>query len=316
MNVGIIGAGAIGGWVAARLALAGNSVSVLARGPTLEALQHGLSIREDNVSQQAMFRASNDPRILGPQELLVIAVKAPALADAARLAEPMISTDTLILPMLNGVPWWFLDGQPLQSVDPDGRIAAMLPADQLIGCVVHAACRRSARNEIEVVHADKLILGEPAGRTSERVGRLAALFEQAGIRIEVSDNVRRAIWYKLWGNMTMNPLSALTLATADRILADEGLKPFILACMAEAAEIGAAIDCPISESGEDRIAVTARLGAFKTSMLQDVEAGRMIELEALVGAPREIGRRVGIATPNIDLLYALTRLMAESRGLL
>jgi len=316
MNVGIIGAGAIGGWVAARLALAGNSVSVLARGSTLEALQHGLSIREDNVSQLAMFRVSNDPGILGPQELLVIAVKAPALGDAVRLAEPMMSPDTLILPMLNGVPWWFLDGQPLQSVDPEGRIAAMLPTDQIIGCVVHAACRRSAPNAIEVAHADKLILGEPAGGSSERVERLAALFELAGIRTEASDNVRRAIWYKLWGNMTINPLSALTLATADRLLADEALKPFILACMAEAAEIGAAIDCPISESGEERMAVTARLGAFKTSMLQDVEASRTIELEALVGAPREIGRRVGVPTPNIDTLYALTRLMAESRGLL
>ena len=316
MNVGIIGAGAIGGWVAARLALAGNSVSVLARGSTLEALQHGLSIREDNVSQLAMFRVSNDPGILGPQELLVIAVKAPALGDAVRLAEPMMSPDTLILPMLNGVPWWFLDGQPLQSVDPEGRIAATLPTDQIIGCVVHAACRRSAPNTIEVAHTDKLILGEPAGGSSERVERLAALFELAGIRTEASDNVRRAIWYKLWGNMTINPLSALTLATADRLLADEALKPFILACMAEAAEIGAAIDCPISESGEERMAVTARLGAFKTSMLQDVEASRTIELEALVGAPREIGRRVGVPTPNIDTLYALTRLMAESRGLL
>ena len=128
--------------------------------------------------------------------------------------------------------------------------------------------------------------------------------------------MRRAIWYKLWGNMTMNPLSALTGATADRLLGNDGLKPFILACMAEAAAVGAAIGCPISESGEDRMAVTAKLGAFKTSMLQDVEAGRRIELEALVGAPREIGRRVGVPTPNIDTLYAITRLMAESRGLL
>jgi 2-dehydropantoate 2-reductase len=315
MNVGIVGAGAIGGWVAARLQLAGNSVSVLARGSTLEALQHGLSIRENNVPQLAMFRVSDDPELLAPQDLLVIAVKAPALAEVCALARPMVGPDTLILPMLNGVPWWFLGGEPLRSVDPGGLIAAAVPTGQLIGCVVHAACRRTAANAVEVVHADKLILGEPSGGTSERVSALAALFERAGIRTEVSENVRRAIWYKLWGNMTMNPLSALTLATADRLLADEGLKPFILACMAEAARIGAAIDCPISESGEDRMAVTARLGAFKTSMLQDVEAGRTIELEALVGAPREIGRRVGIATPNIDLLYAMTRLMAESRGL-
>ena len=315
MKIGIIGAGSIGGWVAARLALGGHDVSVLARGATLRALEDGLSIREQGTSERAEVRASDDPARLGTQQLLVIAVKAPALADATQLADPMISSDTLILPMLNGVPWWFFDGEPLRSVDPNGRIATAIPYDRLVGCVVHAACRRSAPNAVEVTHADKLILGEPAGGSSARVERLATLFEQAGIRVERSDNVRRAIWYKLWGNMTMNPVSALTLATADKILADRELKPFILACMAEAAEIGAAIGCPIGESGEERMAVTARLGAFKTSMLQDVEAGRAIELEALVGAPREIGRRVGVATPNIDALYALTRLMAESRGL-
>ena len=316
MSIGIIGAGAIGGWVAARLALAGNQVSILARGSTLQALRDGLSIREHNVPELAKFHVSGDPGDLGPQELLIIAVKAPALADATMLAAPMIGPDTLILPMLNGVPWWFLDDEPLESVDPGGRIAVAIPQAQLVGCVVHAACRRTAPNAVEVVHADKLILGEPGGGPSERVERLAELFEGAGIRTEISDNVRRAIWYKLWGNMTMNPLSALTGATADWLLTDDGLKPFILACMAEAADIGAAIGCPISESGEDRMAVTARLGAFKTSMLQDVEAGRTIELEALVGAPREIGRRVGVATPNIDTLYAITRLLAESRGLL
>ena len=316
MNVGIIGAGAIGGWVAARLSLAGNPVNMLARGSTLQALRDGLSIREHKVSELAKFRVSDDPETFAAQQLLVIAVKAPALGDVAALATPMIGPETLILPMLNGVPWWFLGDQPLPSIDPAGRIAAAFPTDQLIGCVVHAACRRTASNAVEVAHADKLILGEPQGGMSDRVVQLAELFERAGIRTERSDNVRRAIWYKLWGNMTMNPLSALTGATADRILGSADLKPYLLDCMAEAAAVGAAIGCPINESGEDRIAVTARLGAFKTSMLQDVEAGRMIELEALVGAPREIGRRVGVATPNIDALYAITRLMAESRGLL
>ena len=316
MKIGIIGAGAIGGWIAARLALAGNEVSILARGETLDALQNGLSIREAGVSERAEVAASDDPSVIGPQELLVIAVKAPALAKVAARVTPMIGPETLIVPMLNGVPWWFLDGEPLVSIDPDGQIAASIPSDQLIGCVVHAACRRTAPAEVEVAHTDKLILGEPQGGTSERAQALADLFEHAGIHTEASDNVRRAIWYKLWGNMTMNPLSALTGATADRLLTNDGLKPFILACMAEAAEVGAAIGCPISESGQDRMAVTARLGAFKTSMLQDVEAGRAIELEALVGAPREIGRRMAIPTPNIDTLYAITRLMAESRVLI
>ena len=316
MRIGIIGAGAIGGWVAARLALAGNQVAVLARGETLRALARGITIREQGKSELAQVQASADPTQLGVPDLLIIAVKAPALAGVVEQITPMIGPHTLIMPMLNGVPWWFLGDDALESVDPGSRIAASLPYDRLIGCVVHAACRRAAPGEVDVVHADKLIIGEPGGGASERVARLYALLDEAGLRPDVTGNVRRAIWYKLWGNMTMNPLSALTLATADRILADQGLKPFILDCMAEAAAIGAAIECPICESGEDRMAVTARLGAFKTSMLQDVEAGRTIELEALVGAPREIGRRVGIATPNIDLLYALTRQMAESRGLI
>ena len=316
MKVGIIGAGAIGGWVAARLALEGNAVSILSRGQTLEALRGGLTIREGGVSERVEVSVSGDPAAIGPQDVLVIAVKAPALAEAAAQVRPMIGAETLIVPMLNGVPWWFLDGEPLASVDPGGRIAAALPAEQIIGCVVHAACRRTAPNAVDVAHADKLIIGEPGGETSERLARLFALFDDAGLRPDMSGNVRRAIWYKLWGNMTMNPLSALTGATADRILGGADLKPFILGCMAEAAAVGAASGCPISESGEERMAVTARLGAFKTSMLQDVEAGRAIELEALVGAPREIGRRVGVATPYIDALYAITRLMAESRGLL
>jgi 2-dehydropantoate 2-reductase len=316
MKIGIIGAGAIGAWIAARLALAGNRVSILARGETLRALQDGLTVREREVTERVEVSASDDSYAIGQQDLLIIAVKAPALGDAAGQSGPMIGPETLILPMLNGVPWWFLDGEPLSSVDPDAQISQAIPLGQLIGCVVHAACRRTSPASVEVAHADKLILGEPKGGTSQRVRELALPFENAGIRVEVSEDVRRSIWYKLWGNMTMNPLSALTGATADRLLTEPELKPFILACMAEAAAVGAAIGCPISESGEDRMAVTARLGAFKTSMLQDVEAGRRIELEALVGAPREIGRRVGVPTPSIDTLYAITRLMAESRGLL
>lgn len=317
MRIGIVGLGAIGGWIAGRLALAGNAVSTVARGATLDALNAGeLRIREGVDDRTVRIQASADPSGLGQQDLLVVSVKAPALADATELAVPMIGPDTLILPMLNGVPWWFVPGNQLRSVDPDGRIAANLPQAQLVGCVVHAACRRPGPAEVQVVHADKLILGEPQGGSSDRVAALAALFEGAGIHVDRSDNVRRAIWYKLWGNATINPLSALTRATADKLLADAHLRVFMLEAMAELAEVGAAVGCPISESGEDRMAVTARLGSFKTSMLQDVEKGRPIELEALLGAPREIAQRAGIATPNLDLLYAETRLMAETLGLL
>jgi 2-dehydropantoate 2-reductase len=288
----------------------------LARGEILAAIRRdGLQLTQANSTFRATPPASDDAAALGIQDVVVIAVKAPALADAAEAARPMIGPDTLIVPMLNGVPWWFT-ADPLRSVDPDGRIAAALPADRLIGCVVHAACSRRASNHIVVAHADRLILGEPGGGISERVEALAAVFERAGITAEASASVRRALWYKLWGNATINPLSALTRATADQLLADPLLRGWMLDAMAELAAVGAAIGCPISESGEDRMAVTARLGAFKTSMLQDVEAGRSIEIEALLGAPREIAARVGVPTPQFDRLYAATRLMAENLRLL
>jgi len=315
-RIGVVGAGAIGGWIAGRLALGGAPVSMLARGETLAALRRdGLHLTQGDAMVVSDVRASGDPAQLGEQDVLVIAVKAPALADAAEAARPMIGPGTRIVPMLNGVPWWFT-ADALASVDPGGRIAAALPDAQIIGCVVHAACSRPAPNAVVVKHADRLILGEPAGGSSGRVQELATLFEGGGITVEASDNVRRAIWYKLWGNATINPLSALTRSTADRLLAEPAVRAWMLEAMAELAAVGAAIGCPISESGEDRMAVTARLGAFKTSMLQDVEAGRPIELEALLGAPREIASRAGIPTPQLDRIYGLTRLMGESLGLL
>lgn len=313
MRICVIGAGAIGGWVAARLALAGNTISVLARGATLEALgSAGLHLTEQDETVVAQVTASDDASELGSQDVLVIAVKAPALADAAEAARPLIGSDTLIVPMLNGVPWWFLAGERLRSIDPGGAITAALPLEQVIGCVVHASCRRAEANHVLVVHAEKLILGEPGGGDSARVENLRSLFEQAGIRCEASGDVRRAIWYKLWGNATINPLSALTRSTADKLLDDALIRGFMAEAMDELAATGAAIGCPIAETAEDRMAVTARLGAFKSSMLQDVEAGRPIELEALLGAPIEIARRAAIPTPQLDRIYAMTRLLDEN----
>lgn len=314
-TITIVGAGAIGGWVAGKLALSGRPVSVLARGQTLDALRaHGIELTEAGETRAAPVTAT-DATSLGPQDVVVVAVKAPALAEAAEAAAPLIGPETLVVPMLNGVPWWFTT-DPLRSVDPDGRIAAALPLDRIVGCVVHASCFRTAPNRVTVKHADYLILGEPAGGASDRVASLAALFEGGGIRCQQSGNIRRSTWYKLWGNATVNPLSALTRATADKLLADPAIRSFMAAAMDELAAVGAAIGCPIAESAEDRMAVTARLGAFKSSMLQDVEAGRPIELEALLGAPLEIAGRAGVPAPQLRLLYALTRLMAENLGVL
>jgi 2-dehydropantoate 2-reductase len=315
-SITIVGAGAIGGWVAAKLAIAGEPVSVLARGDTLRLVRaEGLRLEELGEEFVANVDAAEECGILGKQDLVIIAVKAPALPALAPELRALIGPETMIVPLLNGVPWWFVEGEPLDSVDPGGAIAEALPFENIIGCVVHASCSRTAPNRIAVKHADKLIIGEPNGESSERLAQLFTLLDRAGLHPDQTGNVRRSIWYKLWGNATINPLSALTRATCDLILADRECRAWMLEGMAELAEIGAAIGCPISESGEDRMKVTARLGAFKTSMLQDVEAGRPIELEALLGAPREIARRHDIATPALDRLYGVTRLMAESLGL-
>ena len=316
MNICIVGAGAIGSWIAGRLALAGNDVSVVARGETLYAIDtEGLRITDAGDTRCVAVAASAEPQDFGHQNVVVLALKAPALPAIAPRLWPLIGPDTQIVPMLNGVPWWFTD-EPLWSVDPELSIADALPIEQVAGCVVHASCFREAPNHVVVKHAEKLILGEPDGPPGERIERLCTLFENSGIRCEASDNVRRAIWYKLWGNATINPLSALTRSTADRLLDDPTMRQLMAEAMDELAAVGAAIDCPISESAEDRMAVTERLGAFKSSMLQDVEAGRPIELEVLLGAPREIAARAGIPTPRLDRIYAMTRLMGENLGLL
>lgn len=317
MNITVIGTGAIGGWVAARLSLAGEKVSAVARGTTFDLLRaEGLMLSEAEETCVARPDVVDDSAELQRQDLVVIAVKAPALRDAAALATPLIDPDTLILPMLNGVPWWFLPGERLASVDLTGAIAAALPVSQVVGCVIHASCSRTAPNQVRVKQADKLILGEPAGGASIRVRMLADLFERAGIRVEATGDVRTAIWYKLWGNATTNPVSALTRATVDRIHADPGTRALVAAGMRELAELGASIGCPIRESVDDRIAVAEKLGAFRTSMLQDVEAGRRIELEALLGAPIEIAHRYGVEVPTLERIYALTRLMGDSLDLL
>ena len=305
MNIAVIGAGAVGGWLAARLALAGNRVMAVSKRRPVDRI----TLSDGGSTAQARLAS-----LEGAADLVVIAVKAPALADAAEAARPLVGPQTAIVPMLNGVPWWFT-GERLCSVDTHGRIAAALPQRQVVGSVVHASCRRLAPDHVEVVQSDRLILGEPGGGTSERVATLCALFETAGIRCDASDCIRRSVWYKLWGNATLNPLSALTRSTADILLADPAIRAFMAEAMDELAAVGAAIGCPIEETSEDRMKVTARLGAFKTSMLQDVEARRPIEIDALVGAPIEIARKSGIATPQLDRIYALTRLLAGSSGL-
>jgi len=323
MKVCIYGVGAIGGFLGARLALAGEcELSAVARGATLAALQaRGLRLHQEGQWLEVPVQAHEEPAALGEQDLVVIAVKGPALADVASRLAPLIGPQTVVLPAMNGVPWWFgagapaLGDAPLASVDPGGRIAAAVPFDTVLGCVVHASTALAGPGEVLHQRGAGLIIGEPGGGTSARAERVAGLLRAAGFETTVSPDVRRDIWYKLWGNMTMNPISALTGATVDKVLDDPLTRGLCTAAMAEAAAVGARIGCAIEQSPEDRHQITRKLGAFKTSMLQDVEAGRAVELDALVSVVQEIAGRVGVPTPFIDGLLGLTRVFARQRGL-
>ena len=325
MKIAVVGLGAVGGLMAARLAGAGHEVCALARGATLAAVRaHGLRLVMKGEQTNPCVTASDDARDLGPQDLVVVALKGPSLAAAAQAMQPLIGAQTIVMPAMNGVPWWFLQAAPpfaalaghrIVAVDPDGGIAALLPLHRVLGCVVHLTCASPEPGLVQHGFGDRLIVGEPAGGASVRTATVCTALAQAGFTAEPSADIRHAIWYKLWGNMTMNPVSALTGAASDRLLDDPLVRAFVLRTMQEAALIGAQIGCPISQSGEERLALARQLGGFKTSMLQDALAGRALELDALVGAVHEIGTRLNIDMPNIGALLGLTRLMARERGL-
>jgi 2-dehydropantoate 2-reductase len=314
VRICVVGAGAVGGVIGVRLAAAGLPVSVLARGATLAAIRsEGWRLREVHDQRTAHVTASDDPARLGPQDLVFLTVKAHSLPDLAPTLVPLLGPDTVVVAALNGVPWWFLHPRRLHSVDPTGSIAASIPVSSLLGCVVHLSASVAAPGVVQLKAENELILGAaPAGPGA---GPAADVLRGAGFSVWESADVKADIWYKLWGNMTVNPISALTGATADKILDDDLVNGFAHAVMREAAEIGARIGCPVAQSPTDRNAVTRKLGAFKTSMLQDAEAGRPIELDAMLTVVREIAATVDVATPSLDALLGLTRLAARERGL-
>ena len=323
-NVCIVGAGAIGGWLGAGLARAGCSISFLARGATLAALQtQGLKLQSGmQVEQTHAVRASNSAAELGVQDLIIIAVKAPALREVALQIAPLQGKDTVVLTAMNGVPWWFLQGfggsfanQSLNSVDASGEIAAAISAAHIIGGVVHASCSVVSPGVIRHAFGNKMIVGEPSGQITPRVAALAALLAKAGFEAPIAEQIQRDIWFKLWGNMTMNPISAITGATSSQVLDDDLVRGFCSHVMLEAKDIGARLGIPIDQQPEDRHAVTRKLGSFKTSMLQDGEAGKAVELDALVGAVKELGQLTQVATPYTDALLGLARLHARVHGL-
>jgi 2-dehydropantoate 2-reductase len=321
MKVCVVGAGAIGSFIGAHLGSRSCEVAALARGATAAALRaHGFRLEQAGGLVTAPVRVVEDGASLGAQDLVVLAVKGPSLVGVAERVTPLLGPHTMVLTAMNGVPWWFFlsaaggacDGMRLTSVDPDGRIEAAIPERHVIGCVVHATCSVVEPGLVRHGFGDELIVGEPSGGVSVRVTALAELLRSAGFKATVSARIQADIWYKLWGNMTMNPISALTGATCDRILDDPLLNRYTLAIMAEAAAIGERIGCPIGQSGEDRNAVTRKLGAFKTSMLRDAQAGRPLEIDALVTAVTEIGAKVGVPTPHTDALLGMVRVFEEA----
>ncbi len=330
----IYGAGAIGGWIGAGLAASGLPVSVVARGATLSALRlHGLRISRSAVGgatgssaglTQSSYPvlATDQPAELGVQDLVVIAVKAPALLEVARHIGPLIGPETVVMTAMNGVPWWFLQGfggalqgAQLKSVDSTGEIGQAIPASQIIGCVVHASCSLLSPAHVQQHSGNGLILGEPSGLATPRVLALQQVLSQSGFNATVSAQIQTDCWYKLWGNMTLNPISAFTGATTDLILGDPLVREFVSGVMLEAKGIGQHLGIRIEQQPQDRHAVTLKLGAFKTSMLQDVEAGRAVELDALVSVVCELGQLTGVATPLTNTLLGLARVHAQVHGL-
>jgi len=322
-KVCIYGAGAIGGGIGVKLARAGCNVSVVARGATLEALKKGgLQLHAGGETTSAQVRASANPAELGAQDLVVIAVKSQSLSDVAKNIGPLIGPQTVVLSAMNGVPWWFFEGfggeysgTRLKAVDPDGSIARAIPSQHVIGCVVHASCSVESPGVVKNHFGNKLIIGEPSGEDTPRLRELGERLTKAGFETVVTPHIQTDAWYKLWGNMSTNPVSAITGATTDKILEDDLVREFTTRVMLEAREIGGRIGVPIDQTPEDRHQITRKLGAFRTSMLQDVEAGKSVELDAIVTVVTELGRLTGVPTPYTDALLGLARLHARVRGL-
>jgi 2-dehydropantoate 2-reductase len=322
-DIAVVGAGAIGGWLGVQLARSGARVSVLARAASVPRLaSHGLTLHQADEAMSTTVQTSSDAHALGEQDLVILSVKAPALREVAAQLPPLIGPQTIVLCAMNGVPWWFLQGfggafadRQLTSVDADGVIARSVPPGSIMGCVVHASCSVDAPGVIRHHFGKGLIIGEPSGGESPRAQALHALLQAAGFDATLSPQIQKDIWYKLWGNMTMNPISAITGATTDKILGDADLRGFVSHVMLEAKAIGERLGIPIAQKPEDRHAVTLKLGAFKTSMLQDVEAGKPVELDALVRSVQELGRITGVETPFTNALLGLARVHARMRGL-
>jgi 2-dehydropantoate 2-reductase len=317
-EVCVIGLGAVGGTVAAAFAHAGANVSALARGETLRVVDRdGLTLVQEGKSRSLRLTVSDSCADLPRPHLIVLSVKAMDLPAIATTVADLRGPDTVVLSMTNGIPWWFFDGLSCHHKLASLNEPAMdsIPRSAILGSVAKFSAFRRAPGVVQLGQPARVIVGEPKGGSSPRVVDVVDLMRLGGIRAQVSDFIQRDVWAKLWGNMTANPISALTGATLDRLTDDDLVGAFMLRCMDEASAIGLKIGVPALQSPEERLEGTRRVGRQKTSMLQDVEAGRPVEIDALLTSITELGRRVGLATPDLDTLLGLTRLHARLRGL-
>ena len=322
MRVTILGAGAVGGWLAAGLARAGLPFGILARGASLAALRgQGLVFLQDEAREVFPVQASDDPAALAGADILLIGLKSHDLPAALPLIQRLRGEGTLVVPAQNGIPWWFFqgfggpaEGLVLRSVDPDGALAAAIPAERVLGAVAHVGATVVTPGTIRLAKQDRLLLGDPSGRHGGALADLAAALRAGGIPAEAVPDIRREVWLKLWGNSNMNPLSALCRADMQAMLDDPGVRGLVEAMMAEMAALGDRIGLPMGQDIPGRMAVTRRLGAFRTSMLQDLEAGRRLELGPLLGSLVELAGHLGQPAPTLAGVHGLTRLLVAASG--
>jgi len=322
LKIAIIGVGAIGGYVGIRLALAGEDVTFIARGANLEALRNrGIRLVSADGSEQTVttVRATNDYAAAGPQDVVVLAMKAHQVEAVARDVPKLFGPDTVVVPMQNGIPYWYfhrypgaLAGTRVQSVDPSGLIGEHIPCERVIGCVVYPAAELVSPGVVKHVEGNRFPVGEPDGTASERVTRLSECFVRGGLQARVLSDIRAEIWLKLWGNLTFNPISALSRATLAGICQYPPSRAIAAAMMTEAQCVAKKLGVTFRVSLEKRIAGAEKVGHHKTSMLQDVEAARTLEVDALLGSVVELARLTDTPTPHIDTVYALTKLLAKT----
>ncbi len=323
MRICIFGAGAIGGYMGAKLAQAGAEVSLVARGPHLAAMQaQGLTLIEHGQETTLPVAASDDPARLGPQDYVVVTLKAHSVPAVVGRMQPLIGPETTLVSGVNGVPWWYfhkiggaLDGTRLDSVDPGGVQWDGFGPDRVLGCVVYPAAEVSEPGVVRHIEGNRFSLGEPDGSKSARALRLSEALAKAGLKAPVRPRLRDEIWVKLWGNLSFNPISALTHATLDVLCTDPDTRAVARAMMREAQEIAEKLGVTFPIDVERRIDGGAAVGAHRTSMLQDLEAGRPMEINALVGSVQELGRITDTPTPTIDTVLGLIRLRARVAGL-